>query len=117
MTIAKHVKPCLLSLLLVTPLSQAHMDKLSASNSQSRFLTPGITQQYSPNSTPRKNKPTLAIKSSQQAIARVQQQYQGKVLRVQSNRSGNSYQVKMLSSDGRVFYVTVDARTGAVRRN
>ncbi|MGS0728214.1 PepSY domain-containing protein, partial [Shewanella sp. 0m-11] len=46
-------------------------------------------------------------------------QYRGKVLKVQSSRvNGNpGYSVKLLSNDGVVFYVNVDAKTGRVSRN
>lgn len=64
------------------------------------------------------SKKTLKVTSSQQAIQLVKHQYPGKVLKVQSSRvKGNpGYQVKLLSSSGAVFYVTVDAKTGSVRR-
>ncbi|WP_076408055.1 PepSY domain-containing protein [Shewanella sp. UCD-KL12] len=61
----------------------------------------------------------LKVSSSQQAIQLVKRQYPGKVLKVQSSRvNGNpGYRVKLLSSSGAVFYVSVDAKTGSVRRN
>ncbi|MEI6858597.1 MAG: PepSY domain-containing protein [Shewanella sp.] len=61
----------------------------------------------------------LKITSSQQAIQLVKRQYSGKILKVQSSRvKGNSgYRVKLLSSAGAVFYVSVDAKTGRVHRN
>lgn len=61
----------------------------------------------------------LVITSAQQASSRAQSQFGGKVLRVQSIQVGNApgYQVKLLSSDGVVFYATVNAVTGSVRRN
>lgn len=57
----------------------------------------------------------LAVNSPDQAVAMVQRQYQGKVLSVQS--SGSGYRVKLLSSDGQVFSVSVDAASGRVSRN
>ncbi|WP_346347757.1 PepSY domain-containing protein [Shewanella gelidimarina] len=62
---------------------------------------------------------SLKVKSSQQAAQLVKSQYPGKILKVQSARvNGNpGYRVKLLSKDGVVFYVTVDAKTGRVRRN
>ncbi|QPG60531.2 PepSY domain-containing protein [Shewanella eurypsychrophilus] len=61
----------------------------------------------------------LKVTSSQQAAQLVKRQYPGKVLKVQSSRvNGNpGYRVKLLSSSGAVFYVSVDAKTGSVRRN
>ena len=66
----------------------------------------------------KKSQKTLKVTSSQQAIQLVKHQYPGKVLKVQSSRvKGNpGYLVKLLSSSGAVFYVTVDAKTGSVRR-
>lgn len=67
----------------------------------------------------RKSPQKLKITSSQQAVQLVKRQYPGKVLRVQSSRvNGNpGYRVKLLSSAGAVFYVSVDAKTGSLRRN
>ena len=61
----------------------------------------------------------LRVKSRDQAIQLVKRQYQGKVLKAQSSRvKGNpGYRIKMLSNQGVVFYVSVDAKTGSVRRN
>ena len=61
----------------------------------------------------------LAIKSPQQAMQRVRSQFQAKVLTIQSSQvNGNpGYRVKLLTPDGEVFYVLVDAKTGAVIRN
>lgn len=63
--------------------------------------------------------PSLKVKSSQQAAQLVKGQYSGKILKVQSARvNGNpGYRVKLLSKDGVVFYVIVDAKVGSVRRN
>ncbi len=67
----------------------------------------------------KKSPQKLKVSSSQQAIQLVKRQYPGKVLKVQSSRvNGNpGYRVKLLSSSGAVFYVSVDAKTGSVRRN
>lgn len=61
----------------------------------------------------------LAIKSPQQAMQRVRSQFHAKVLTIQSSQvNGNpGYRVKLLTQEGEVFYVLVDARTGAVIRN
>ncbi|WP_394128989.1 PepSY domain-containing protein [Shewanella maritima] len=119
MTIAIPIKSAILCLLLMTPVChvQAQYTKMMGSERQPSYQVPGLQSEFTPNPNKKPKKQSLKINSSQQAIARVQQQYQGKVLRVQASGSGSSYQVKMLSNDGRVFYVTVDARTGSVRRN
>ncbi|MBL4913482.1 PepSY domain-containing protein [Shewanella schlegeliana] len=61
----------------------------------------------------------LKVRSKEQAVQLAKRQYRGKVLKVQSSRvNGNpGYRVKLLSSDGVVFYVNVDAKTGRVSRN
>ena len=61
----------------------------------------------------------LNIESREQAVQLVKRQYQGKVLKVKSSRVNGhpGYQIKLLSKEGRVFYVSVDAQTGRVSRN
>ena len=61
----------------------------------------------------------LKVRSREQAIQLVKRQYQGKVLKAQSirNNGHSGYQVKLISKEGLVFYVFVDAQTGSVRRN
>ncbi|ABZ77572.1 Propeptide PepSY amd peptidase M4 [Shewanella halifaxensis HAW-EB4] len=61
----------------------------------------------------------LKVSNKEQAVQLAKRQYRGKVLKVQSSRvNGNpGYSVKLLSSDGVVFYVKVDAKTGRVSRN
>ncbi|MCG9731900.1 MULTISPECIES: PepSY domain-containing protein [unclassified Shewanella] len=61
----------------------------------------------------------LKVRSKEQAVQLAKRQYRGKVLKVQSSRvNGNpGYSVKLLSNDGVVFYVNVDAKTGRVSRN
>ncbi|WOT06081.1 PepSY domain-containing protein [Shewanella youngdeokensis] len=61
---------------------------------------------------------SLQVNSSQQAVQLVKRQYSGKVLKVQSAnvRGGAGYRVKLLSKDGVVFYVNVNAKTGRVSR-
>ena len=64
-----------------------------------------------------KRSPTnLKINSSAQAVQLVKRQYQGKVLKAQSTKSNGrpGYRVKMISTEGRVFYVFVDAQTGSI---
>ncbi|ABM02149.1 hypothetical protein Ping_0283 [Psychromonas ingrahamii 37] len=64
------------------------------------------------------NDESLKIKvgSTARAVQLVKHQYQGKVLRVQaSNAQGNpGYKVKMISKEGRVFYLFVDAQNGNI---
>ncbi|ACJ30263.1 Propeptide, PepSY amd peptidase M4 [Shewanella piezotolerans WP3] len=62
---------------------------------------------------------SLKVGSSQQAAQLVKSRYSGKILKVQSTRvNGNpGYRVKLLSKDGVVFHVSVDAKTGSIRRN
>ncbi|PKH01558.1 hypothetical protein CXF72_15900 [Psychromonas sp. MB-3u-54] len=58
----------------------------------------------------------IKVSSTAQAVQLVKHQYQGKVLRAQvSNSDGYSgYKVKMISKEGRVFYLFVDAQTGSI---
>jgi uncharacterized membrane protein YkoI len=65
------------------------------------------------------NQSDLAIKTPQQAMQRVRSQYQAKVLTIQASQvNGNpGYRVKLLTQQGEVFYVLVDAKTGAIYRN
>ncbi|MCL1048549.1 PepSY domain-containing protein [Shewanella abyssi] len=62
---------------------------------------------------------SLKVSSPQQAAQLVKRKYPGKILNVKSARvNGNpGYRIKLLSKDGVVFYVNVDAKTGSVRRN
>ncbi len=60
----------------------------------------------------------LIITSPQQAISVVKRKYKAKVLRVQSTNQGSpGYKVKLVTKDGQVFTVFVNAVTGAVSRN
>ena len=61
----------------------------------------------------------LKVSSREQALQLVKRQYKGKVLKAQSARVNGrpGYKVKMLSKKGLVFYISVDAQTGSVRRN
>lgn len=61
----------------------------------------------------------LKVSSRAQAIQLAQRQYQGKVLKAQSSNvnSHPGYKVKMLSKEGLVFYVLIDAETGHISRN
>ncbi len=48
------------------------------------------------------------------AVAMVQRRYNGKVVRAEEIREGDEvvYRIRVLSADGRVFTVNVNARTG-----
>ena len=60
----------------------------------------------------------LLVKSPQQAIQIVKRHYKGKILRVQSsNKGAPGYRVKLVTQDGQVFSVYVNAKTGSVSRN
>ncbi|MEH6465018.1 MAG: PepSY domain-containing protein [Shewanella psychromarinicola] len=61
----------------------------------------------------------LVVTSAQQAVQIAQRRYSGKVLKVQSaNVNGHpGYRIKLLTNDGVIFYVSVDATNGAVTRN
>lgn len=62
---------------------------------------------------------SLVVKSAQHAVQLAQRQYPSKVLRVQpTSVNGNpGYRLKLLTHDGVIFYVLVDAQTGGVYRN
>ncbi|WP_413699048.1 PepSY domain-containing protein [Psychromonas sp. KJ10-10] len=61
---------------------------------------------------------SLVVNSRDQAIQLVKGQYQGKVLKAEASQvNGHSgYSVKLISQEGLVFYVSVDAQTGQVSR-
>lgn len=65
-----------------------------------------------------KNQPNLRVKNRQQATQMVKSKYGGKVLSVQSTKvNGNpGYRAKLLSADGVVFYVSIDAVSGQMNR-
>jgi len=69
--------------------------------------------------TSKKAPQQLKVRSREQAIQLVKRQYRGKVLKAQSSRVNGhpGYRVKLVSNQGLVFYVSVDAQTGSVRRN
>lgn len=58
----------------------------------------------------------LKVNSSAQAVQLVKRRYQGKVLKAQSTKTNGQlgYRVKMISREGRVFYIFVDAQTGNI---
>ena len=71
----------------------------------------------------KKTKPSksskLKVPTRKDAIKRVKRQYNGKVLKASSTRvqGAPGYKVKMLTNDGVVFYVYVNAQTGRVDRH
>jgi len=64
-----------------------------------------------------KSKKSHAI-SAQQAARKVQAQYGGKVLKVKSSGSSSNpnYRVKLLKDSGHIIYVSVDAKSGQIKR-
>jgi uncharacterized membrane protein YkoI len=52
--------------------------------------------------------------SLDQAVAMVQRRYNARVVRAEESRQGDDvvYRIRLLSEDGRVFTVRVNARTG-----
>lgn len=97
---------CLQFFLAVSASSAPKSPKASGSRDQAAFSS-------------QENPPKLKVRSREQAIQLVKKQYPGQVLKAQSSRiNGHSgYKVKMISKDGLVFYVSVDAQTGSISRN
>ncbi|ABM01505.1 PepSY domain-containing protein [Shewanella amazonensis] len=62
---------------------------------------------------------SLKVTSGDQAAGMAASRYPGRVLKVSRSQVGGNpgYRVKMVSDDGKVFYVSVDARTGRVGRD
>lgn len=75
----------------------------------SLFFSVIVTTSYAAN---------LKVENRDQAVQLVKQQYQGKVLNVQSNsQQGNPiYVVKLLSDKGVVFYLQVNAVSGRISK-
>ncbi|WP_244325744.1 PepSY domain-containing protein [Shewanella aestuarii] len=99
----------LLCLLMISLLS---ISSVSFAQSALQLSAQGSALRPGPQSKKQQN---LVITSSQQAASLAQSRFGGKVLRVQSTSSG--YRVKLLSSDGVVFYANVNAQSGSVSRN
>jgi len=61
----------------------------------------------------------LRVRSPEQAASMASGRYPGKVLKVgRSTVNGNpGYRIKMVTDDGKVFYVAVDAVSGEVGRD
>ncbi len=97
----------LATLSLILPL-QGHASGLGISASTSSMLIAAQKNTHQ----------NLRVKNRQQATQMVKGRYNAKVLSVQSTRvNGNpGYRAKLLSQDGVVFYVAIDAITGQMRR-
>ncbi len=99
----------LIALLISAPAFSAHSSSagVQAAMQTSKFTTAFAYRQQGAKVTSRK-----------QAIAMVKAQFSGKMLSVNAielnGRKG--YQAKLLSGDGTVYYVFVDAKTGKMRR-
>ena len=66
-----------------------------------------------------KSRQSLKVTSRKQATAMVKARYKAKVLSVNSSQvNGNpGYRAKLLSDNGTVFYVSIDAKTGRMKRS
>lgn len=64
------------------------------------------------NTNQQSSKQQVRIKSSQQAAQLAQSRYGGKVLKVQSQKTG--YRVKLIKKDGHIIAVFVDAKSGRI---
>lgn len=115
LTLALLTSACLLFPLQGVASSVTKLSMVSAVSSVNAVSLSSMSMAAQSKKPPHK----LRVTSSQQAIQLVKRQYPGKILKVQSSRvNGNpGYRVKLLSSSGAVFYVSVDAKTGSVRRN
>ena len=60
---------------------------------------------------------TLTIKNPQQAARLVHGRFGGRVLKVskQNNRGRPTYQVKLITKEGHIIYVLVDAKSGRIQ--
>ncbi|MCG9696113.1 PepSY domain-containing protein [Shewanella sp. Isolate11] len=97
--------------LLLATVSEASASHVPSSSFTSLSISAAaMAGQKSPNK--------LKVKNRQQATQMVQGHYDGKVLSIQSTRvNGNpGYKAKILSADGVVFYVSIDALTGRMSR-
>ena len=109
------VNVIILSLILVTSspaYAATSFAALALGSSISQHQVPGPKNQ-------RQNTNNLIVNSPQQAVQIAQRNYPGKVLKVQSsNVNGHpGYRLKLLTNDGVIFYVSVDATNGSVTRN
>ena len=85
------------------------------------YSSPHSSHSPGPNNNRQNNNQNsnLVVASAQHAVQIAQSRYSGKVLKVQSaNVNGHTgYRIKLLTNDGVIFYVLVDATNGAVTRN
>lgn len=108
------LKATLLGLMLVisSPSVAGASHVLPLSSAAPFELAPGLKDNRQSNNN-------LVVTSAQQAIQIAKRSYSGKVLKVQSSSVNGhpGYRVKLLTNDGVIFYVSVDATNGSVRRN
>jgi len=64
-----------------------------------------------------KNTQALAVNSPQQAARIVQSRFGGKVLKVSKKKNNNriGYKVKLITKDGHIISVVVDANSGQIQ--
>jgi uncharacterized membrane protein YkoI len=93
--------------------AQATYDVVNAIDSSSKYK-----QKQKRPSEGRSAGQDLKVRSRQQATQMIKGQYKAKVLSVLTARvNGNpGYKAKLLSRDGVVFYVYIDATTGKTKR-
>ncbi|MGI5309594.1 PepSY domain-containing protein [Rheinheimera sp. WS51] len=58
---------------------------------------------------------TKALISKEQAVSLVQQQYQGKIMKLRSEK--RYYRIRLLQHDGRVITILVDNQTGKMHKD
>ena len=111
------LKATLLGLMLVIASPSFAGTSLASSvvSTASFQLVPGLKNNHKRN----QQQNNLVVTSAQQAIQMAKRSYSGKVLKVQSTSVNGhpGYRVKLLTNDGVIFYVSVDATNGSVRRN
>ena len=98
------------------------MAELASSLMQKRQTEETDTTEEESEPVAQQKKPVKSQKpldiSRRDAIRKVKSQYRGKVLKAESTRvKGRSgYRIKMLSGEGVIFYIYVDATSGRVRK-
>lgn len=82
-----------------------------------QLATPAPAQAYAQMNN--QGQQALKVTSGDQAASMAASRFPGRVLKVSRSQVGGNpgYRVKMVSNDGKVFYVSVDARTGRVGRD
>jgi hypothetical protein len=113
-----NVNAIMLSLMLAIPSLMCSGSSYATAlhSSAGAQLSPGPNNNRQNNNQQNRS---LVVTSAQQAVQIAQRSYSGKVLKVQSaNVNGHSgYRIKLLTNDGVIFYVVVDATNGSVIRN